>query len=135
MTGKLSQQVQDLLSKLVTAADQRGPQAAASFAALFAADAQFIGGGHALHGREEIQASREKTWNGVKSREHTIRGLYQSTENPEQFAFLGSLVVHRADAEDAVSMRICANFDVKQNSGTLEITRYEAFAEPPSTAK
>lgn len=77
----------------------------------------------------DIEASREKSWDGVASRKHTMSSLYTSINHPQQFVVLGTLELLLDDAKDALKMRFCAKLDVEQNGeGTAKIAQYEAFA-------
>ena len=77
----------------------------------------------------DIEASREKSWDGVTSRTHTMSNLYTSINHSQQFVVLGILELLLDGAKDALKMRFCAKLDVEQNGeGTVKITQYEAFA-------
>ena len=51
MADSFNHQVEILLSTMFTAADQRGPTAAAAFARCFAEDGKFFAGAQALNGQ------------------------------------------------------------------------------------
>ena len=77
----------------------------------------------------DIEASREKSWDGITYRTHTISSLYTSIDHPQQFVVLGILVVLLDGAKDALKMRFCAKLNVEQEGDrSLKITQYEAFA-------
>lgn len=76
----------------------------------------------------EIRAAREASWNGLKSRTHTIHDFYTALDTTDQYVMIGSIELLLIEGK-TMKMRFCVKLDVqKSDTGEVKIASYVAFA-------